>query len=66
LRSDAIKRLDPDVVALQEIGGEHGEEPPADLQEALGGTHPHRALSAFRDGRDIQVAFLSKHTVDPG
>jgi endonuclease/exonuclease/phosphatase family metal-dependent hydrolase len=64
LLADVIKRLDPDVVALQEIGGENGEEPLADLQQALGGTHPHRALSAFRDGRDIQVAFLSKHAVD--
>jgi endonuclease/exonuclease/phosphatase family metal-dependent hydrolase len=64
LLADVIKRLDPDVVALQEIGGEHGEEPLDDLHEVLGGTHPHRALSAFRDGRNIQVAFLSKHTVD--
>jgi endonuclease/exonuclease/phosphatase family metal-dependent hydrolase len=64
LLADVIERLDPDVVALQEVGGEHGEEPLDDLQQALGGSHPHRALSAFRDGRDIQVAFLSKHTVD--
>jgi endonuclease/exonuclease/phosphatase family metal-dependent hydrolase len=64
LLADVIERLDPDVVALQEIGGEDGEEPLDDLQQALGGSHPHRALSAFRDGRDIQVAFLSKHTVD--
>ena len=64
LLADVIGRLDPDVVALQEVGGEHGEEPLEDLQQALGGSHPHRALSAFRDGRDIQVAFLSKHTVD--
>jgi endonuclease/exonuclease/phosphatase family metal-dependent hydrolase len=64
LLAAVIERLDPDVVALQEIGGENGEEPLDDLQAALGGSHPHRALSAFRDGRDIQVAFLSKHTVD--
>jgi endonuclease/exonuclease/phosphatase family metal-dependent hydrolase len=64
LLADVIERLDPDVVALQEIGGENGEEPLDDLQRALSRTHPHRALSAFRDGRDIQVAFLSKHTVD--
>jgi endonuclease/exonuclease/phosphatase family metal-dependent hydrolase len=64
LLADVIQRLDPDVVALQEIGGDHGEEPLDDLQEALGGSHPHRVLSAFRDGRNIQVAFLSKHTVD--
>ena len=64
LLADVIGRLDPDVIALQEVGGEEGEEPLEDLQEALGGTHPHRALSAFRDGRDIQVAFLSKHSVE--
>jgi endonuclease/exonuclease/phosphatase family metal-dependent hydrolase len=64
LLADVIGRLDPDVVALQEVGGEDGEEPLDDLQQALGGSHPHRALSAFRDGRDIQVAFLSKHAVD--
>jgi hypothetical protein len=64
LLADVIGRLDPDVVALQEVGGKDGDEPLEDLQEVLGGSHPHRALSAFRDGRDIQVAFLSKHTVD--
>jgi endonuclease/exonuclease/phosphatase family metal-dependent hydrolase len=56
-----IERLDPDVVALQEVGGKNDYEPLEDLQQALGGSYPHRALSAFRDGRDIQVAFLSKH-----
>jgi endonuclease/exonuclease/phosphatase family metal-dependent hydrolase len=64
LLAHVIGRLDPDVVALQEVGGEDGEEPLDDLQQALGGSHPHRALSAFRDGRDIQVAFLSKYAVD--
>jgi endonuclease/exonuclease/phosphatase family metal-dependent hydrolase len=64
LLADVIDRLDPDVLALQEVGGEDGEKPLDDLQQALGGSHPHRSLSAFRDGRDIQVAFLSKHSVD--
>lgn len=64
LLADVIERLDPDVVALQEVGGENGDDPLDDLQQALGGSHPHGTLSAFRDGRDIQVAFLSKHTVD--
>jgi endonuclease/exonuclease/phosphatase family metal-dependent hydrolase len=64
LLADVIDRLDPDVLALQEVGGVDGEKPLDDLQQALGGSHPHRALSAFRDGRDIQVAFLSKHSVD--
>jgi endonuclease/exonuclease/phosphatase family metal-dependent hydrolase len=61
LLAGVINRLDPDVVALQEIGG---EEPLHDLQQALGGTYPHRAISAFPDRRGIRVAFLSKHTVD--
>jgi endonuclease/exonuclease/phosphatase family metal-dependent hydrolase len=61
LLADVIGRLDPDVVALQEIGG---EEPLHDLQRALGETYPHRAISAFPDRRGIRVAFLSKHTVD--
>jgi endonuclease/exonuclease/phosphatase family metal-dependent hydrolase len=64
LLADVIDRLDPDVLALQEVGGVDGEKPLDDLQQALGGSHPHRALSAFRDGRDIQVAFLSKHPLD--
>lgn len=56
-----INQLGPDVVALQEIGG---EEPLLDLQQALGGTYPHRAISAFPDRRGIRVAFLSQHGVD--
>lgn len=61
LLSDVTNRLDPDVVALQEIGG---EEPLRDLQQALNGSYPHRAISTFPDSRGIQVAFLSKHTVE--
>lgn len=61
LLAGVIDRLDPDVVALQEVGG---EEPLQGLQQALGGAYPHRAVSAFPDGRGIRVAFLSKHAVD--
>jgi endonuclease/exonuclease/phosphatase family metal-dependent hydrolase len=61
LLGDVITQLAPDVVALQEVGG---EEPLADLQQALGGTYPHRAISAFPDRRGIRVAFLAKHAVD--
>lgn len=60
LLADVIDRLDPDVVALQEIGG---EEPLHDLQEVLSGTYQHYAISAFPDQRGIRVAFLSKHVV---
>jgi endonuclease/exonuclease/phosphatase family metal-dependent hydrolase len=61
LLAGVINQLDPDFVALQEIGG---LEPLHDLQQALGGTYPNRAISAFPDGRGIRVAFLSKHAVD--
>jgi endonuclease/exonuclease/phosphatase family metal-dependent hydrolase len=60
LLADVIENLDPDIVALQEVGG---EQPLQDLQEALGDAYPHRAVSAFPDGRGIRVAFLSKHAV---
>ena len=60
LLAEVIGRLAPDVVALQEVGG---EEPVEDLQGALDGTYPHRAVSVFPDGRGIRVAFLSKHAV---
>jgi endonuclease/exonuclease/phosphatase family metal-dependent hydrolase len=61
LLADVIGRLNPDVVALQEVGG---EGPLQDLQGALGGAYPHRAVSAFPDGRGIRVAFLSKLAVE--
>jgi hypothetical protein len=61
LLASVINHLDADVVALQEIGG---EEPLHDLQQVLGGTYPHRVVSAFPDRRGIRVAFLSKHPAD--
>jgi endonuclease/exonuclease/phosphatase family metal-dependent hydrolase len=61
LLAGVINQLAPDVVALQEVGG---EEPLHDLQQALVGTYPHHAVSAFPDRRGIRVAFLSKHLVD--
>ncbi len=61
LLGGVISRLDPDVVALQELGG---EEPLRDLQQALGGAYPHRGVSAFPDRRGMRVAFISKHPVD--
>jgi endonuclease/exonuclease/phosphatase family metal-dependent hydrolase len=60
LLADVIGRLDPDVVGLQEVGG---EDELGDLQGALDGGYPHRAASTFQDGRGIRVAFLSKHSV---
>jgi endonuclease/exonuclease/phosphatase family metal-dependent hydrolase len=60
LLASVINQLSPDVVALQEIGG---EEPLHDLQQALGATFPHNAISAFPDRRGIRVAFLSQHAI---
>ena len=61
LLGDVITRLAPDIVALQEVGGEESLQ---DLQHVLAGTYPHRTVSAFPGGRGIRVAFLSKHSVD--
>jgi endonuclease/exonuclease/phosphatase family metal-dependent hydrolase len=62
LLANVINRLDPDVVALQEI---IGDEPLHDLKQSLGGTYIHHAVSAFHDlHRGIRVAFLSKHMLD--
>lgn len=61
LLARVIEDLDPDVVALQEVGG---EQPLQDLQQALGQSYPHRALSGFPDARGIRVACLSKHPVE--
>jgi endonuclease/exonuclease/phosphatase family metal-dependent hydrolase len=57
LLARVINHLSADVVGLQEVGG---EEPVFDLQEALGGSYPHRSVSAFPDQRGVRVAFLSK------
>jgi endonuclease/exonuclease/phosphatase family metal-dependent hydrolase len=61
LLARVINRHAPDVVGLQEVGG---EEPLDDLQQTLGQAYPHRAISAFPDHRGIRVALLSKHAID--
>jgi endonuclease/exonuclease/phosphatase family metal-dependent hydrolase len=61
LLANTIAGLDPDVVALQELGG---DEPLGDLQEALGVRYPHRRFSAFPDRRGIGVGFLSRLPID--
>lgn len=61
LLANVINGLDPDVVALQEIGG---ADAIADLQQALGGTYPHPSVSNFADGRGIRNAFISKTAFD--
>lgn len=47
--STIINQENPDVLALQEVGGEN---PLVDLQDALGGPYPHRATSLFPDQRN--------------
>lgn len=51
-----VSTADPDVLALQEIGG---EDALSDFQDALSGSYPHRALGV-PDDRHIRVAFLSR------
>lgn len=61
LLANVISQQDPDVIALQEVGG---EEPLQNLQQALGNNYPSRAISLFPDRRGIRVAFLSKHAFE--
>ena len=58
LLAQVINQLNPDVVALQEVGG---LEPLLDLQTACG--YPHRDISNFPDHRHIRVAFLSNRPI---
>jgi endonuclease/exonuclease/phosphatase family metal-dependent hydrolase len=60
LLAAVVNGAQPDVLALQEVGG---EEPLLDLQQALAGALPHRAVSRFPDDRGIRVAFLSRHAL---
>jgi hypothetical protein len=62
LLADVIGRLESDVVALQEVGG---EGPLQDLQEALGGAYAHHAVSAFPDGRGPGAEDPGKETLLP-
>jgi len=55
--ADTITKLNPDVVALQEVGS---PESFADLKKAVGGKYTHGELSKHPDGRGIRVGYLSK------
>lgn len=57
----AILRLDPDVLAVQEVGG---EDPFADLVDKLQGRYAHAQLSSEPDARGIRVGFLSKLPIE--
>jgi endonuclease/exonuclease/phosphatase family metal-dependent hydrolase len=57
LLAKVIRQLAPDVVGLQEVGG---QESLAALQKALDGAYPHASASGIPDRRGIRVAFLSR------
>lgn len=56
-----ITRLDPDLVALQELGGEAALQA---LQDGLAGGYAERRISAFPDQRGIAVGFLSRLPIE--
>lgn len=56
-----ILQLDPEVLAVQEVGG---IEPVQDLADQLQGRYPHIQLSNNPDRRGIRVGFLSKLPVE--
>jgi endonuclease/exonuclease/phosphatase family metal-dependent hydrolase len=62
--TDFVAGLDqkPDVIALQEIGGQNNNDLRSieALQGRLGGAYPHRQIARFPEGRPITVAFLSR------
>lgn len=59
--AEVILKLDPDVLAVQEVGG---TEPLDDLVAKLQGNYPHTQLSANPDARGIRVGFLSKLAIE--
>jgi predicted extracellular nuclease len=56
-----ILELDPDVLALQEIGQEAAFE---NLVALLDGRYPHRRISQHPDPRGIRVGFVSKLMIE--
>lgn len=60
--AQTILTIQPDVLALQEIGGSEASDqrPLDDLQSNLNDQYPHKALSGFPDRRGIRVGFLSR------
>jgi endonuclease/exonuclease/phosphatase family metal-dependent hydrolase len=60
--AEKILDIQPDVLALQEIGGKDVNDTRSidDLQARLNGQYPNQLLSSHPDGRHIRVGFLSK------
>jgi endonuclease/exonuclease/phosphatase family metal-dependent hydrolase len=61
--AQTILSLDPDVLAVQEVGG---PEPLADLLALLEDRYPHSLLSTHPDPRGIRVGFVSKLAIESG
>jgi len=59
--AQTILNLDPDVLALQEIGEVEALE---DLVAQLEGRYPHSQVSTAPDSRGIRVGFLSKLAIE--
>src|SRR4051794_24303433 len=59
--SGVILHLDPDVLALQEIGSTAAFD---DLLGLLEGRYPHTRLSQHPDARGIRVGFISKLSIE--
>jgi endonuclease/exonuclease/phosphatase family metal-dependent hydrolase len=59
--AQTILSLDPDVLAVQEVGG---PEPLNDLLALLENRYPHALLSTSPDPRGIRVGFVSKLTIE--
>ncbi|MDD5320716.1 MAG: endonuclease/exonuclease/phosphatase family protein [Methylococcales bacterium] len=61
--AQTILSLNPDVLAVQEVGG---PEPLADLLALLEDRYPHSLLSTHPDPRGIRVGFVSKLAIESG
>lgn len=59
--TNVILNLDPDVLAVQEVGDLEAFE---ELIVQLEGRYPHSYLSTFSDPRGIRVGFLSKLVIE--
>lgn len=59
--TEVMLGLEPDVIALQEIGSEKAFDA---LKNALGDAYPHRQLSTFPDRRGIRVGFFSRLEIE--
>ena len=59
--AEVILGLEPDVIALQEVGSEGAF---AALQDALGSAYPYGQLSSLPGRRGIRVGFLSKLEIE--